>query len=570
MKKVALLTSLFLMFVSCIKAQTIEDAKKHLYNERHESAKKTLQAIVKSENASPDAWYWLAEIHLLKKDIAAAEKTLQEGKAYFNKNGYSVKNNPLVNIGWAHLSLDKNEIAAAKASIEETLKESKYKDASALHAAAKANIDSKNGDIKYAIELLEKAIKRDKKNAEIYVTLGDAYRKIIDGSNAIVNYRKALDINPAYAEAYYKAGRIYKSQKNIEIYLDRFTKAYDADSTYAPALYELYYHYFYRDLPKAEKLLNAYTKNADPVLQHEYMRTDLYYVMKKHKAAISGAESIFKTEGEKTQPRLYKLLAYSYAALGDSATALEKVNLYFDKQKASEYVVKDFELKARLLEKLNPDKSVAIEWYKKALAVEKDQKEQLNYMSTLAELQQEIGNRDREAIWREKIYNTKEQPTNLDLYKWGLALYTDENYVKADSVFAVYESKYPEQVFGYLWRARCNALIDTSMEKGLAVPHYKKLIEIASKDAAKNKSLLMSAYGYLGTYEANVIKDFVASISYFDKILSIEPGNSDASKYVEVLRKWIDAGKEDANKEEGDKGTTYKKDSERESVVVNK
>ncbi len=557
MKKVALLTSLFLMLVTSIKAQTIEDVKKHLYNERYESAKKTLQTIINHENASPDAWYWLAEIHLLKKDIPAAEKTLQDGRAYFDKKGFSVKSYPLLNMGWAHLLLDKNDVAGAKAKIEETLKASKYKDASALHAAAKANIDSKNGDINYAIELLGKAIKRDKKNAELYVTLGDAYRKIIDGSNAIVNYRKAVEVNPAYAEAYYKAGRIYKSQKNIEIYLDRFTKAYEADSTYAPALYELYYHYFYRDLPRAEKLLNAYTRHADPVLQHEYMRTDLYYVMKKYKAAISGAENIFKAEKEKTQPRLYKLLAYSYAALGDSATALEKVNLYFDHQKASEYVVKDFELKARLLEKLNPDKSMAIEWYKKALSAEKDKKEQLNYMSTLAELQQEIGNRDKEAIWREKIYNTKEQPTNLDLYKWGLALYSDENYIKADSIFAIYEAKYPGQIFGYLWRARSNALIDSTMEKGLAVPHYKKLIEIASKDAEKNKSILLGAYGYLGTYEANVLKDFVASIGYFDKILSIEPGNSDASKYVEVLRKWIEEGKEEVNKEENKETTNH-------------
>jgi hypothetical protein len=284
--------------------------------------------------------------------------------------------------------------------------------------------------------------------------------------------------------------------------------------------------------------------------------------MKKHKAAIAGAESILKAEGNKTQPRLYKLIAYSYAALGDSSTALKNINLYFDKQKDEEYVVKDFEIKARLLEKLDTNKSHAIEWYKKALTAEKEKKEQLNYMLTVADLQQAQGNREREAIWREKIYNTKDQPTNLDLYKWGLALYSDENYLKADSVFAVYETKYPEQLFGYLWRARCNALIDTTMEKGLAVPHYIKLIEVASKDVTKNKSILLGAYGYMGTYEANISKDFVASISYFDKILGLEPDNSDASKYIEVLRKWIDAGNETDKENEKNSSAAAKSGSE--------
>ena len=91
-------------------------------------------------------------------------------------------------------------------------------------------------------------------------------------------------------------------------------------------------------------------------------------------------------------------------------------------------------------------------------------------MITLADLQKEMGNREREAVWRENIYLNKEHPSNLHIYNWGLALYGDENYQKADSVFAIYEDKYPEQIYGYLWSAGSNALLDTTMEKGLAVP----------------------------------------------------------------------------------------------------
>ncbi len=124
-----------------------------------------------------------------------------------------------------------------------------------------------------------------------------------------------------------------------------------------------------------------------------------------------------------------------------------------------------------------------------------------------------------------------------------MALYSAENYLKADSVFAIYTDKYPGELHGYLWRARCNALIDTTMEKGLAVPHYIKLAEVASKDKEKNKTVLSRAYQYLGAYEANITKDFTVSLTYYDKILVLNPDDSDASRNIDLLSKWIEEGK---------------------------
>jgi tetratricopeptide (TPR) repeat protein len=219
------------------------------------------------------------------------------------------------------------------------------------------------------------------------------------------------------------------------------------------------------------------------------------------------------------------------------------MNLYFEKQNDSSLVAKDFEMKATLLEHVNPDKSLAIEWYKKALGLVQDKLESVSYMINVADLQKQLGNSDREADWREKIYELKDRPTNLDIYKWGMALYLGKNYLKADSVFAIYEEKYPDQVHGYLWRARSNALIDTNMEKGLAVPHYLGLVNIISKDTAKNKQLLVSTFEYLGAYEANTTKDYTASLGYYDKILELDPENSDAIKYAAILKKWISSGK---------------------------
>ena len=523
--------------------QTLNDAKKELYYERNESARKILQQMVAAGDRSPEVLYWLTETFFRQNQPDSAGVVLNTHANSILQQEYDKKESPLLYIAWAHLLLDSGKTAEAGTLVESVLNEGKYKNEEALFAAGKAFLDSRNGDVKRAIELLENAAKRDKKNPVIFSVLGDAYRKLVDGSNAVINYDRALNVDPGFAEAMYKKGKIYKSQNNAEIYLEHFNKALAADSVYTPALYELYFHYFTRDVVRAKEYLDGYLRHADPDPQHAYMITDLQYVSKKYTEAIEGAKAIVDKEGSEAQPRIYKLLAYSYAATGDSATALENIDRYFAKQHDTGLVAKDYALKASLVEKLVDDKSVAVEWYKKAMNAEKEDKEKLEYMISLADLQQEAGNRAREAAWREKIYLTKPSPTNLDIYKWGLALYSGKDYQKADSVFAIYEDKYPEQLHGYLWRARANALIDTTMEKGLAVAHYKNLIDIAAKDTVKNKAVLLSAYEYLGGYEATITKNFPASLEYFDKLLRLDPDNDDASRNTALLRKWIDDGK---------------------------
>lgn len=543
MKRLIFITTIFLSNGFGINAQTLGEAKKDIYYERYTSAKNILQSIIAKGNTYPDAWYWLGEVYLKQNDIKSAYAILSEGVNSFSELQLSRKKNPLIFIGLAHMYLDSGLTDLAKNSMEDILEESKYKDPVALLAAAKANIDSKNGNLVWAIELLNKALKKDKNNADIYLALGDANRKLIDGGTAILNYNRAVELAPGFAEPLYKEGLIYKTQNNPDIYIDRFKKAYAIDSNYTPAIYELYYYYYFVDVIQANKYLTSYIRNADPDPNHVYMVTDLQYLSAKYDEAIASARKILSAEGEKSQARLYKLMAYSYAALGDSAAALSSIDIYFEKQQPSALVTRDYALKARLLQKLNPDKSVAVEWYKKALVADSGKKESLDYMLALANLHNEIGNRDREAKWRGKIYQVKPNPTNLDIYKWGTALYAAQDYVKADSVFSIYEEKYPDQIHGYLWRARSNALIDTAMADGLAVPHYIKLVAVASQDSIQNRSLLLNAYQYLGAYEATITKNYTASLYYYDKVLALDPEDADAGKNVKILEKWIDKTK---------------------------
>jgi tetratricopeptide (TPR) repeat protein len=544
MKKLfALLTALFLLSGFLTKAQSIKEARDHIYNQRFETAKTVLQSVITNDHA-PEAYYLLGEIYMKDKNKDAARDLLQKGLDYVKAEEIPMKKAALLHMGWAHLLLNEGKTAESSALIDEVLKATKYKDADLLLAAGRAHIDSKNGDITWAISTLMNAAKRDKKNPFIYTAIGDAFKKLIDGSNAVLYYNKAIAVDENFAEAMYKQGRLYKSHDNPSVYLAKFREANNMDAAYAPALYELYYYYFYTDVAAAKEYLDKYELVAEKTIELDYMKTDLLFVSQKYTDAINGANDILSRAGKDVKPRIFKLLAYSHAYTGDSTTALQNMNSYFEKQVDTSIVAKDYELKAKLLETLNPDKSLAVEWYKKAVAIEKDKEAKVGYMASLAEIQKELGNREREAIWREGIYTNKEKPTNLDIYKWGMALYSDEDFAKADSVFAIYEAKYPEQIHGYLWRARCNSLIDTTMKLGLAVPHYIKLAEVAATiDAEKNKEVILRAYNYLGIYEANITKNYPTSLGYFEKMLAIDPANADGLKYSEVLKGWIEKAK---------------------------
>jgi len=76
------------------------------------------------------------------------------------------------------------------------------------------------------------------------------------------------------------------------MYLKYLNDAVAADSMYAPAWFELYYHYYSRDVNKAMDCLHHYMAAADKSIKNDYLVTDLLYVSQKYDAAIRNAQSL--------------------------------------------------------------------------------------------------------------------------------------------------------------------------------------------------------------------------------------------------------------------------------------
>ena len=277
---------------------------------------------------------------------------------------------------------------------------------------------------------------------------------------------------------------------------------------------------------------------ADPSPANDYEKTAILFASRRYDEAISTANGFLSKQGDQADPRFYKLIAYCYDEKKDSVNAKNYLDQYFAKQKPDGFVPKDYEFRATTLAKFPGNETQALASYDQAIAMDTALDSRIELMANAAALSKKSGNRAAEAKYLGMAYNSKKNPSNVDLYNWGFSNYQATQYQTADSIFTVYAEKYPNEIFGYLWRARSNQAMDTSMTQGLAVPHYEKLAEMArTLDPVKYKGQAVSAYFYLVQYYNDIKKDKVTAVKYVDKVLEVDPANPDAARIKDVLNK---------------------------------
>ncbi|MBN8675527.1 MAG: tetratricopeptide repeat protein [Chitinophagales bacterium] len=529
-------TALFIS-LSCI-GQDKEDIVQLIENERYASAEKVLESAIREKGPEPSLNYLMVKTYL-EQDKEEDAREFVEGNKLDD-----VAADPLSRISYARYQLREGNKESALSVFNEILDGRKNKkNVQLLLAIAEVMISEEKGDNNSAIELLKAAGKYDKKNPGTDLLLGMAYRKLKDASSAYLSYREALKKDPANVKAYYLLGKIFSDQKNPEVYLEQYLKAYAIDSTYAPVLEALYEHYYFRDVKLARKYLEKFIAASDYSLQNDYRLTDLLYLTGDHQEAINSSLSILDKAKDSVQPRLFKLIAYSYAAIGDSVKATVYLNDYFNKAGKENLIAKDFVFRAALSDRVPGNEKETISYYIKAVELDSVAANRTTYAVQLAGLYKKAAAYKEQSYWLGKVYSWKENPSNIDLFNWGLATYNAQNYPAADSIFTLYTTTYPDNIYGYYWRATVNAAVDTAMQLGLAIPHYKKLIEVGETDIKSNKAMLLKAYSYLAVFEANNTKNYPAALNWFEKYKALEPGNADINKYIETLEKWIAEGK---------------------------
>ncbi|HRP16947.1 MAG TPA: hypothetical protein PL128_03040, partial [Ginsengibacter sp.] len=298
-------------------------------------------------------------------------------------------NNALLLVGMGEVELMEGKTADAKNRFEAAINMTKKKHlAPILIAVGRANVDTRAGDVRYAIEKLNQAATLDNQNPDIYMILGDAYRKLIDGGNAVTNYQTALTFDPKAARASFMMGRIYETQgiSQENLYLRYYQDAINEDPNYSPVYYWLYMYYYKRDVNKAREYLDLYVKNADANSKLCYVEASLFYVSKMYKEAIQKADACIANSGaEKPYPNLYGLKAYAYDKLKEKHKAKEFFEEFFNKVNPDLIGPNDYATYGRILMDFPGMASKADEYINKAVDLDTVKSNKINTITEVAQ-----------------------------------------------------------------------------------------------------------------------------------------------------------------------------------------
>jgi tetratricopeptide (TPR) repeat protein len=530
--KVGILT-VILLISNLVFAQTVQDGRKFLYYQQYNNAKDAFEKALAANPTSLEAQYWLGQAFI---GLNQPDKVKELYRKALETNG----SNPLLLVAMGHVELVEGKQSEARQRFETAISlMGKKLDVTVLNAIGRANLD-KNGDADFGIEKLNLATTvKGFKEPDVYITMGDLFRKKNDGGGAVKSYQNALVLDPKYAVAKYKTGKVYLTQgKDQEtVFMQHFNDAIADDPNFAPAYYDAYVFFFARDVNKAKEYFNFYKNLAEKGPALDYESSSLLFASSDFKGAVAKADELLLQYGANADNRLYRLKGYSFYKLGDSIQAITALETFFSKANAEQIVVDNWLVAAELSAKI-PARSADFDKYiTNAIASDTLMKGKIDAAKKAMDIFKKAGNQAKVAEWAEKILTINPTPTKVEIYNAGFENFKATKYLKADSIFTIYKTKYPDEVYGHYWSFRALSVVDSTMEGGLAIPSCQRFIELAELDKVKNKSTLLTAYGYMASYNANMKKDYETAIGFLDRIIAIDPANADATKNKEILQK---------------------------------
>jgi Flp pilus assembly protein TadD len=540
MKKTSMIVITGLLAITGLKAQTIQEGVNHLYADRFKSAIGVFEKLLAANPNNTDATYWLGQTYL-------DEDKNDQARQLYDKALTTSNNAPLILVGRGHVDLLDKKTNEAKQKFETALTSTRGKkgdDPVILNAIGRANVDAKDGDLPYAIEKLEAAALRDPNNPEIYLNLGNAYRKARPGEGggqAYTNYQKALSINPNFAVAYIRLAKLFEAQKNWELYQENLNKAASVDPKFSPAYYELFYYSFFRSkFDDAEGFLKKYIDSRAPevYIEDQYLYAQLCWARKDFNCAVSKAESVVTANGQGTKPKVLKLLADAYFQKGDITNAKKYIDWYFSKEKTEDIIAFDLGLKADIYSKIPGQEDVVFASYMDVLKVDTVLENKIEVLKKGAKFFKDNNQRIKEADLMVKLTEIKPKPSINDYFDVTRAYYFGKAYDKSrDAAFKMIE-KFPTEIYGYEWAFNNSRLVDTVKKDSIAVPDAIKLYEISSRDTAKYKKHIISTASFLAGYYANDANDKDKAIDYLKKWQAVDTANAlNIQKNIDILQK---------------------------------
>jgi len=514
-------------------AQTLEDAIQKTDNERYDAAEKEFKALIAKEPAKGSNYFYYGENFLLRGDLDSANIIWQKGVS-------TDPAEPLNFVGLGTYLWYKGDTTAARQQFIAAATMTKSKNAEVMRKTASPQIYAPLKNLNQAIALLNNAIKSEPKNIDNYLLLGDALleKTPSDGSPAILNYNKALDLNPKSPRGIVRTAKLYQRAENYELANEKYKEAQTLDPTYAPAFREnaelnMKFNQSSRAIENWKKYLELNNST-----EARYRFASALILGKKYCEAIPELERI-QAEGF-TNFYTKRMLTYSYFECNaDNAQDIYQKGLdasgqFFKIVPADKIIASDYRYKGMLLSKLGND-SLAIVELEKAILVDSTSSDEL--LGDIGKLGMKMKKYDVAiSAYERKMGANPENLNAQEYFELGRAYYFgSKDYVKADTAFARLTAIAPTFSVAYLWRARSNYKIDPKNEEWLARPHYEKYVELVTPEeriTSAHKPLVIEASKYLGDFYVNSKeKDMVKAKAYWNIVRELDPADKQAKAF---------------------------------------
>ncbi len=477
------------------------------------------------------------------------------------------KRAPLNATGDALTNLVKNDLANAEPKLAEVVNKSKGKNADILYRIGEAYtgyLTPGNGSIKplypkavnpaKAIDYLNRAVDRDRKNPAIQLALGDAYYLNKDAGTAVTRYESALELGMNPSRIYQRIGDIYWQGRNLNLAVENYKKAIDANANYAPAYNQLAELYFLVNRYKeAASYIDQYVNVSRDKRQETLLRqAQFHFLAKDYQRTVNLIDSNRTALAQ--NPIVYRIEGWAYSSLKEPQKAIQNISAFL-KKAPDKVIPEDYKYLGKAYMGIeNPgsdslkavNDSIGVTYLAKAAPFDTTE----NLYSDIAKYYYRAKKHSEAVATLDSAAKHNYKADVPDLFRYGMSNYTlgfgrdslgklvrdTVRFAMADSALALAQKQSPEYAPTVLYRAKANYYAYTPEEavrNGKAKPYFEQFITmISDKEDERNryKKDLLLAFKYLISYNELVTKDDNARNEWLQKGLALFPQNKDLAK----------------------------------------
>jgi tetratricopeptide (TPR) repeat protein len=549
MKNFALILGITGLISFTTKAQTIEEAIKHLDAERYTAATKAFNHLAETSPNATTLFY--KGYSILKSPEGVTPQSLKSAEEAFQAGDATEKRgDALCQVGLGMVKLANKDFAGAKVIFDEVKKSTKSKNTDVLFRIGEAYTMFPNAtDPAEAIMNIDLALEKSKvkDNPEYYMAKSDAYLIKNEGGDAMNALQNAERIGGSkLGKIYEKMARVWLQGRNYKEASEVIDKGIAADPTHAP-IYK-YQSSFLQTMGKygeSAKAARKYLDNSDGDCKAKLRYAKLAFVAKDFDSVKKMVEEIKACSSDPYVYRMQGIINFEEKKPEEAITELRK---FIEKVPADENPALDYGYIGRSY-MIMPGEGDAKKMTDSLGILNIEKAVQLgdttfNYYQDL--FSTFVARRDyaNAAKYSEKATLAKKDANAADYATVGTYYSAAQNWNKADEyidkALAEYKGLWPD---GYALSARVKTYKnsgDSTFSANYSVaPIYEKylsLLDDAAKAEKKNNRNVSEAYTYLAGKEFLINKDVNKAIALIEELLKFDPENEKAKAQLLAIK----------------------------------